>query len=53
MFKHAFHGGPAVEILTTNGKNPLQNFKVEGGAKNVKKVFEKELKGSIYHIEGA
>ena len=53
MFKHAFHGGPAVEVFTTSGKDPLQHFKVDGGVKNVKKVFDKEMKGSIYNIDGA
>ena len=52
MFKHAYHGGAAVEIFTTAGKDPLYNFKIDGGAKNVKKVFDKEMKGSIYSIEG-
>ena len=30
MFKHAFHGGPAVEVLSEKGKNPLEKWKVEG-----------------------
>ena len=53
MFKHSYHGGAAVEVFTTAGKDPFKNFKIEGGAKNVKKVFDKEMKGSIYHIDGA
>ena len=53
MFKHSYHGGPAVEVFTTAGKDPFKNFKIEGGAKNVKKVFDKEMKGSIYNIDGA
>jgi len=51
MFKHAYHGGNAVEVFTTAGKDPLKNFKVEGG-KNVQKVFDKEMKGSIYTLDG-
>jgi hypothetical protein len=51
MFKHAFHGGPAVEVFTAQGKDPLKNFKVEG-PKNVKKVFDKEMKGTIFTVEG-
>jgi len=46
MFKHAYHGGPAVEILSILGKNPLEKWKAEGKA--VTKVYEKELKGSIF-----
>jgi len=53
MFNLAFHGGPAVEIMSTIGKDPLKNFKVDGGPKNVKKVFDKDMKGSIYYIDGA
>jgi len=52
MFKSAYHGGPAVEVFTTAGKDPLKNFKVEGGSKNVQKVFDKEVKSSIYTLEG-
>ena len=52
MFKLAFHGGPAVEVFTTAGKDPLKNFKIEGGAKNVQKIFDKGMKGSIYTLEG-
>ena len=40
MFKHAFHGGNAVEIFTTAGKDPLKNFKIDGSSKNVVKYFE-------------
>ena len=52
MFKQAYHGGPAVEVFTTAGKDPLKNFKIEGGIKHVQKVFDKQMKGSIYNIEG-
>ena len=52
MFKAAYHGGPAVEVFTTAGKDPLKNFKIEGGQKNVQKVFDKEIKGSIYTLDG-
>ena len=53
MFKHAYHGGPAVEVFTTSGKDPLAYFKIDGGIKNVKKIFDKPMKGSIYTIDGA
>ena len=52
MFRHAYHNGPAVEVFTTTGKDPLKIFKVEGGAKNVKKVFDKTMKGSVYTVDG-
>jgi Protein of unknown function (DUF667) len=41
-----------VEIFSTNGKDPLQNFKIEGNIKNVQKIFDKQMKGSIYNIDG-
>ena len=53
MFKHAFNGGSAVEVFSTNGKDPMKNFKIDGVSKNIKKIFDKEMKGSIYHIDGA
>ena len=40
-------------MFTTTGKDPLKIFKIDGAAKNVKKVFDKALKGSIYSVEGA
>ena len=46
MFKLAFHGGPAVEILSEKGKNPLEKWKLEGA--KIQKVFDKEMKGSIF-----
>lgn len=52
MFKLAYHNGPAVEVFTTSGKDPLKIFKIEGGAKNVTKVFDKEMKGSILNVLG-
>ena len=51
MFKNAYHNGPAVEIFTTAGKDPLKSFKVDG-QRGVKKSFDKTMKGSIYHLDG-
>ena len=50
MFKNAYHGGPAVEVLSTAGKNPLENCKVTG---SVTKTFDSSLKGYILGLEGA
>lgn len=49
MFKHAFHGGPAVEIFSTSGKNPLEKWKVQG---SIPKVFESTIKGYIFTLDG-
>ena len=48
MFKLAFHGGPAVEILTFQGKNPLEKWKKEGGA--IGKAYSKEVKSSVFSL---
>ena len=48
MFKHAFHGGPSVEVLHLQGTNPLQNWKVQG----TQKVFDKSIKGNVLVLEG-
>ncbi len=50
MFKNAYHGGAAVEVMSTAGKNPLENFKVTG---SVQKTFDSALKGFIIGLEGA
>ena len=50
MFKLAYHGGPAVEVFTTSGKNPLEKWKVSGG--NIQKIFDSQMKGYIMTIEG-
>lgn len=49
MFKHAFHGGPAVEILTVSGKNPLEKFKTTG---TISKTFDSAMKGYIFTLDG-
>ncbi len=49
MFKLAYHGGPAVEIFSTSGKNPLEKWKTTG---SIQKVFDSEMKGYIYTLDG-
>ena len=48
MFKLAFHGGPAVDVLTFTGKNPLEKWKKEGGA--VAKAYCTETKSSVFRL---
>lgn len=48
MFKFAFHGGPAVEVLSFQGKNPLEKWKKEGGS--VSKAYNKETKSSVFTL---
>lgn len=49
MFKLAFHGGPAVEVLSTSGKNPLEKWKTQG---SITKSFDSLIKGYIYTLDG-
>ena len=41
MFKHAYHGGSHVEILSTQGKTPLKDWKTEG---KIVKEYDKDMK---------
>lgn len=52
MFASHFQGGPAVEVFTTKGKNPLEKWKVFGGSKNVVRGYDRESKGYVYDISG-
>jgi len=45
MFKHAYHGGSHVEILSTQGKTPLKDWKTEG---KIVKEYDKDMKSSVF-----
>ena len=45
MFKHAYHGGTHVEILATQGKTPLKDWKTEG---KIIKEYDKDMKQSVF-----
>ena len=45
MFKHAYHGGSHVEILSTQGKTPLKDWKIEG---KLVKEFDKDMRQSVF-----
>ena len=47
MFKHAYHGGPHVDVLTTSGKDPLKDWKNEG---KILKAYDKDMKQSIFTL---
>jgi hypothetical protein len=49
MFKLAYHGGPAVEVFSPQGKAPLEKWKVTG---QIHKVFDKEMKGTTWSLDG-
>ena len=47
MFKHAYHGGSHVEVLSTQGKTPLKDWKQEG---KIVKEYDKEMKQSVFQL---
>ena len=49
MLSHAWHGGPLVEVLSAQGKQPEGAFKKTGA---VRKVFDKSVKGYVLELEG-
>jgi hypothetical protein len=48
----SFQGGPFFELLSTQGKNPLEKWKVTP-AKDCKREFDKNLKSYVYSLEGS
>jgi len=53
LFANEYQGGAAFEVLTPQGSNPLANWKLSGpGAKATKKVYEKGVKGYVFHCQG-
>eukprot|EP00873_Tetraselmis_striata_P038313 jgi/Tetstr1/458577/TSEL_044980.t1 len=53
MFANDYQGGPAFEVLSPQGSNPLANWKISGpGAKATKKVYEKAVKGYAFSCQG-
>lgn len=53
MFKNEYQGGPTVEILTAQGKDPLSKWRVSGNPNFLKRQYEKEVKSNIYSFEGS
>eukprot|EP00742_Colponemidia_sp_Colp-10_P003627 GILJ01003861.1.p1 GENE.GILJ01003861.1~~GILJ01003861.1.p1 ORF type:complete len:847 (+),score=73.44 GILJ01003861.1:39-2543(+) len=49
MFESAYQGGPAFEIFSTQGSNPVALWKVTAG---IQKVLDKTVKGYVYSIDG-
>jgi len=47
LFASEYQGGPSFEVFSSQGSNPLANWKVSN-QKGVKKVYEKAVKGYVY-----
>ncbi|XP_041350052.1 protein CFAP20DC-like isoform X2 [Gigantopelta aegis] len=50
MFKNEFQGGPYFEVFSTQGKDSTAGWKMPSSG--CKKVYDKEVKGYIYVLEG-
>ncbi|XP_061642180.1 uncharacterized protein C3orf67 homolog isoform X2 [Phyllopteryx taeniolatus] len=53
MFKHNYQGGAGVEVFSGQGKDPVAKWKLCGGQSAIRKVFDKEVKGFVYCLEGS
>ena len=49
MFDKTYQGGDHFEVLTTQGSNPLQSWKV---ASHVQRVYDKSVRGYTYQTGG-
>ncbi|XP_062852694.1 uncharacterized protein C3orf67 homolog isoform X2 [Trichomycterus rosablanca] len=52
MFKNEYQGGAVVEIFSAQGKDPVAKWKLSGQP-SISKVFDKEVKGFVYILEGS
>ncbi|KAI4902104.1 hypothetical protein NFI96_013183, partial [Prochilodus magdalenae] len=46
-------GGAIVEIFSAQGKDPVAKWKLSGSQPAISKVFDKEVKGFVYSLEGS
>ncbi|KAM9799464.1 protein CFAP20DC isoform 3-T3 [Syngnathus typhle] len=53
MFKHNYQGGAGVEVFSGQGKDPVAKWKLCGGPSAIRKVYDKEVKGFVYCLEGS
>ncbi|XP_059415874.1 protein CFAP20DC-like isoform X2 [Carassius carassius] len=53
MFRNDYQGGLAVDIFSAQGKDPVAKWKLYGRKSSISKVFDKEVKGFVYSLEGS
>ncbi|XP_051985695.1 protein CFAP20DC-like [Xyrauchen texanus] len=53
MFRNDYQGGCIVDIFSAQGKDPVAKWKLYGRKPSITKVFDKELKGFVYSLEGS
>ncbi|XP_047670091.1 uncharacterized protein C3orf67 homolog isoform X2 [Tachysurus fulvidraco] len=52
MFKNEYQGGVVVEVFSAQGKDPVAKWKLSGQP-CISKMFDKEMKGFVYSLEGS
>ncbi|XP_073704240.1 protein CFAP20DC isoform X2 [Garra rufa] len=53
MFRNDYQGGLTVDIFSAQGKDPVAKWKLYGRKSSITKVFDKEVKGFVYSLEGS
>ncbi|XP_067230417.1 uncharacterized protein C3orf67 homolog isoform X1 [Chanodichthys erythropterus] len=53
MFRNDYQGGLTVDIFSAHGKDPVAKWKLYGRKPSITKVFDKEVKGFVYSLEGS
>jgi hypothetical protein len=51
MHKNEYQGGYYFELFDPSVKDPLVNCKLVG-SQSIQKIYEKEVKGSVYQLDG-
>ncbi|XP_046709873.1 uncharacterized protein C3orf67 homolog isoform X2 [Silurus meridionalis] len=52
MFRNEYQGGAVVEVFSAQGKDPVAKWKLSGQL-SINKIFDKEMKGFVYSLEGS
>ncbi|KAI7808014.1 uncharacterized protein C3orf67 homolog [Triplophysa rosa] len=53
MFRNDYQGGPIVDIFSAQGQDPVAKWKLFGRKPSITKVFDKEVKGFVYSLDGS
>ncbi|TRY65044.1 hypothetical protein DNTS_018547 [Danionella cerebrum] len=52
MFRNDYQGGVSVDVFSAQGKDPVAKWKLFGRNPSITKMFDKEVKGFVYSLEG-
>ncbi|XP_067316362.1 uncharacterized protein C3orf67 homolog [Pseudorasbora parva] len=53
MYRNDYQGGLTVDVFSAQGKDPVAKWKLCGRKPSITKVFDKEMKGFVYSLEGS